>query len=176
MSKDRAMSEGISVVEWFKGEFTTIASAPFTFITACLLIGIGVWLFLRWIYQERLVTKDSHINFLTAQVAGRTPVESNEEATEEEIPPNYEHWAFVPVLAFWQIAWLWVDQEPMPHVTPGTRAYPILNMLKEDARAGTLPHRLSPDGTINVWAAASREDLKPYATAKGQRPRFLFDR
>ena len=42
---------------------------------------------------------------------------------------NYSRWASVPRYALWQISWLWLDQEPQPNVTPGTEAYPILQML-----------------------------------------------
>ena len=147
--------------------------------------------------QERLETRpQSDVDFLAEQMNSLLRAQNLNAPEEAEAPSgpvpsdltlpglqasgkietaNFTRWASVPRYALWQISWLWLDQEPQPNVTPGTEAYPILQMLKGDIEEGNLQATPSPEGTYNVWAKVGRDELKRYAQTKSDRPNFLFD-
>lgn len=60
----------------------------------------------------------------------RKPKPKIESGAEFKAPSD--SWRHVDELALWQIANLWVGQEPKPVTAPGDPAYPILKMLKSD--------------------------------------------
>ena len=87
--------------------------------------------------------------------------------------PDYDAWDKVSELTVWQVACLWANQSPYNKLTPDTKAYPFLRMLKSDIASGKLLSTADVSGT-GMWATLSREDLIKYATEKGEKPPFLF--
>jgi len=98
--------------------------------------------------------------------------------------PDLSHWGLVDTFTVEQAACLWVG------VNPSTPSYsrsklensqltPILQLLSATIQAGNLP----ADSSRNVLTMTgdysksfvTRDDLIVLATAKGQRPTFLFD-
>lgn len=88
--------------------------------------------------------------------------------------PFYEGWDDMERFALWQIAYLWLNQEPEdPTPEVGTKEFVILQMLIRDAESSVL--KVSLDGGHD-WKLGTvrRTDLIAYANRKKKRPLFLF--
>jgi len=88
--------------------------------------------------------------------------------------PDYEAWDIVQDLAIWQIACLWAKQRPYSVIHAEKKAYPLLQMLKNDIDRGILEVTV-PDST-SMWRKISRARLIEYAKKKNEKPPFLFPR
>lgn len=87
--------------------------------------------------------------------------------------PDYDAWDKVSALTVWQVACLWANQKPYNKLTPDTKAYPYLQMLKIDLESGLF--ETIPDGGEEIlWRKISRDVLLKYASQKGEKPLFLF--
>lgn len=86
--------------------------------------------------------------------------------------PDYAAWDRVDEPHIWQIACLWAGQRPYIKLTADTKAYPYLHMLKGDIRSGKLKLKADPGG--QMWGRVSRDELRKYAEARGEKPAFLY--
>jgi hypothetical protein len=86
-------------------------------------------------------------------------------------PPDYDRWQKVAVYSIWMAASLWADRVPTPIITPSSKIYPYLQQLKAAVETGILK---TIDSGADMKARVRREDLITYATAVGEKPKFLF--
>ena len=164
------------MIEYLKTERTVIEQAPIVFLIGMVLVAGLALALVRWIYRAQIDAQTRHIAFLTDQLnaASRASTESPEQTTSPTTP-HYALWSAVHEFTLWQVAHLWVDQEPKSVVVPGDRAYPVLRRLKQDAKNNRLTvHSLSDRGQIDAWATVSRDSLVIYAIGLGEFPEFLF--
>jgi hypothetical protein len=91
-----------------------------------------------------------------------------------EQAPFYEVWDDVDAFPLWQVAYLWINQEPRdPLPESGTKEFAVLEMLTRAAESGVLDVDLEGgyewrNGTV------SRANLIAYASRRERRPLFLF--
>ena len=88
--------------------------------------------------------------------------------------PFYEGWDDLNQFLLWQVAYLWLDQEPRDRTTEvGTKEFVIMQMLIRDAESNILSADLR-GGYDWKDARITRTALINYANRKKKQPYFLF--
>ena len=98
--------------------------------------------------------------------------------------PDLSHWGLVDTLTAEQAACLWAGVDPSENIfvrssSDKSRLDAILQLLSAAIQTGRLPadssrNSLSMIGNYST-SLVTRDDLKALASAKGERPAFLFD-
>ncbi len=90
----------------------------------------------------------------------------------ERIHPHYDIWDGVNNFELWQVASLWVGEEPISRSLPNTKARAVRHMLVQDSENGVL--EVDQDDDDPDFLMLNRATLIKYAKKKQMRPLFLF--